>query len=161
MAQKSTVSRFLSWLALLLMVCLGLVLTGTYDRDIRLTDDVRITINRRFLELCVSYPDDKDPNVQNDGPAAKVETIESFGQLSRRDTCRMCSATVKPVDRYNLPLWWGVVAASSIVVGLLVLNRKPRIGCCKRCNYSLTGNQSGICPECGLAIETSKPGIDS
>lgn len=28
-------------------------------------------------------------------------------------------------------------------------------GHCQRCGYDLTGNESGICPECGQAIETS------
>jgi len=29
---------------------------------------------------------------------------------------------------------------------------KHPIGCCHSCNYNLTGNISGICPECGTPI---------
>ncbi len=29
--------------------------------------------------------------------------------------------------------------------------RQPRVGCCRKCNYDLTGNVFGRCPECGEA----------
>jgi predicted Zn-ribbon and HTH transcriptional regulator len=28
---------------------------------------------------------------------------------------------------------------------------------CQRCGYDLTGNMSGVCPECGLAVSPSDP----
>lgn len=30
--------------------------------------------------------------------------------------------------------------------------KRPGIACCVQCHYNLTGNTSGICPECGIAI---------
>ena len=30
--------------------------------------------------------------------------------------------------------------------------RRLHSGCCSRCGYNLTGNTSGVCPECGTAI---------
>ena len=35
--------------------------------------------------------------------------------------------------------------------------RPPRIGFCQKCGYNLTGNVSGICPECGTAIAAKAP----
>ncbi len=44
-----------------------------------------------------------------------------------------------------------------VIVGSLLfhtpeLSRIHRDGFCDRCNYDLTGNTSGKCPECGLRI---------
>jgi len=39
--------------------------------------------------------------------------------------------------------------------------RLPMPGCCHNCSYDLTGNISGVCPECGTVIEkpeTEEPG---
>jgi hypothetical protein len=47
---------------------------------------------------------------------------------------------------WNLPF----VVAVAVVVMLPRRYRKP--GHCTRCGYNLTGNVSGVCPECGLAI---------
>ena len=32
-------------------------------------------------------------------------------------------------------------------------NRRRRHGLCLKCGYDLTGNTSGVCPECGTAID--------
>jgi rubrerythrin len=29
------------------------------------------------------------------------------------------------------------------------LRQRPKVGCCTACGYNLTGNTSGVCPECG------------
>lgn len=36
------------------------------------------------------------------------------------------------------------------------LSRRPRRGHCRKCDYDLTGNTSGICPECGTKIGTGR-----
>lgn len=40
----------------------------------------------------------------------------------------------------------------------LTLFRKPDFppGCCRECGYDLTGNVSGVCPECGTPILTEQ-----
>lgn len=35
-------------------------------------------------------------------------------------------------------------------VGFLPRKRRPSL--CEKCDYDLTGNESGICPECGTPI---------
>ena len=36
---------------------------------------------------------------------------------------------------------------------LALLRRKRKPGQCIKCSYNLTGNESGVCPECGTEIE--------
>jgi hypothetical protein len=52
-----------------------------------------------------------------------------------------------------LPLWLPFLI---LLVPTLLLwrrdRRKPRPGFCRRCDYDLTGNTSGRCPECGTPI---------
>jgi hypothetical protein len=51
-----------------------------------------------------------------------------------------------------LPLAW--------LAHSLLQRRRNRAGLCATCNYNLTGNTSGVCPECGTAI-TSPPAQSS
>jgi hypothetical protein len=50
----------------------------------------------------------------------------------------------------RLPLWIPFMAIA-IPTGFLWWKHRRRMppGCCSRCGYSLTGNVSGVCPECG------------
>lgn len=48
-------------------------------------------------------------------------------------TCLLSVALLTPVFRGPVRRW-----------------RRKRAGCCLHCGYSLTGNRSGRCPECGL-----------
>ncbi|UCE58442.1 MAG: hypothetical protein JSU63_13480 [Phycisphaerales bacterium] len=58
---------------------------------------------------------------------------------------------------FMFPLWFPVVVFAAYP--LLLLWRRPirgwrrrRRGLCAECAYDLTGNLSGVCPECGTAI---------
>ena len=53
-----------------------------------------------------------------------------------------------------------IVDATLIVWGIRILQRSKReerrkSGFCEQCGYNLTGNTSGTCPECGMAVKTS------
>ena len=46
-----------------------------------------------------------------------------------------------------------ILAGPGIVLtALLVRRRRPRPGRCAECGYDLTGNESGVCPECGRKV---------
>ena len=47
----------------------------------------------------------------------------------------------------------------AFVRGPLRRYRRAKAGCCRKCGYSLVGNVSGVCPECGTSIsaEAKKP----
>ncbi|MEM6258951.1 MAG: hypothetical protein AAGI37_11620 [Planctomycetota bacterium] len=56
----------------------------------------------------------------------------------------------------NRSLIWSVVMLVSL--GVLIwtrsaINRKRDPRMCKQCGYNLTGNTSGLCPECGAEVE--------
>jgi hypothetical protein len=58
----------------------------------------------------------------------------------------------------ELPLWLPTLAAAVFAPFLWWLDRRRILpGHCARCGYDLTGNVSGMCPECGKRIaETSE-----
>jgi ribosomal protein L37E len=45
----------------------------------------------------------------------------------------------------------GGTAAASLVVAVWPARRRPSASLCRRCQYDLTGNESGVCAECGTA----------
>ncbi len=76
-----------------------------------------------------------------------------------RDLVRPEMWTKQPVfstrwNRYSLimPIWIPLLAAAIVTVWLWRSDRKFKSGCVE-CGYDLTGNISGVCPECGMAIE--------
>lgn len=46
--------------------------------------------------------------------------------------------------------WWCTLIA--LAVGLYFRENVPPEGHCEHCGYDLTGNVSGVCPECGREI---------
>ena len=63
-----------------------------------------------------------------------------------------CKGWGIPRELY-VPVWLLVVAVGFPTTILWWRDRRPKAGFCKVCKYNLTGNVSGICPECGTAME--------
>ena len=61
------------------------------------------------------------------------------------------------LDGWNMiviPLWLPLACVSLLTLVLFIRNRpQPLEGFCMECSYDLTGNVSGVCPECGTKIE--------
>jgi len=56
----------------------------------------------------------------------------------------------------DFPLWPILVATATLPSIWLVKSfRRPKREHCPKCSYSLTGNTSGVCPECGSKISAS------
>lgn len=53
-----------------------------------------------------------------------------------------------------IPYWLTIVTETLIGACLpaWMLHRRVREGLCVRCGYNLTGNVSGVCPECGVQV---------
>jgi len=47
---------------------------------------------------------------------------------------------------------FAIVLSVATLVAFAFGRRRAQAGCCAFCNYNLTGNISGICPECGTPI---------
>jgi hypothetical protein len=55
--------------------------------------------------------------------------------------------------RHELRLWWPfLLCATPTTAYWLWCKRRKRKNHCRQCGYNLTGNMSGICPECGTPI---------
>jgi len=55
-----------------------------------------------------------------------------------------------------VPFWAIVTLTASLPLWLNLLTtrrRCPKDRVCKSCGYNLTGNTSGVCPECGTTIK--------
>ena len=52
----------------------------------------------------------------------------------------------------RIPLAPPLIGLAAVTAFLWYRDRLIPPGCCKECGYDLTGNVSGICPECGTAI---------
>ena len=51
-----------------------------------------------------------------------------------------------------IPLWALVLVLAIPTLWLWCRDRRPPPGFCQTCAYDLTGNESGVCPECGEAV---------
>lgn len=58
---------------------------------------------------------------------------------------------------FSIPLNWfaGGSAVASLMFLITFLRKRRRLiacGACMKCGYDLTGNVSGVCPECGQRV---------
>ncbi len=63
------------------------------------------------------------------------------------------------------PIWIPLIVlpvypALVIIRGPYRRHRRHKKGLCLKCGYNLTGNVSGVCPECGRPIRMAEPGKD-
>jgi hypothetical protein len=76
-------------------------------------------------------------------------TVAGFALLHAGGT----DGTGIEVTQVAIPAW-APAAASAVLpaaAGARRVRRRPSAGRCRSCGYDLTGNVSGVCPECGLA----------
>ena len=56
------------------------------------------------------------------------------------------------MEDYFVPLWMPLAVASLPTAIFWYRDRQPRKGHCQSCGYNLTGNESGVCPECATPV---------
>jgi hypothetical protein len=56
-----------------------------------------------------------------------------------------------------VPLWIPVLLVGAPTAWLWWWDRRVPAGHCRGCRYDLTGNTTGICPECGAAAAQTRP----
>ena len=49
---------------------------------------------------------------------------------------------------------WPLFLLPAVGTVVLYWRHRPRPGLCRNCRYNLTGNVSGVCPECGTEVPT-------
>lgn len=55
-----------------------------------------------------------------------------------------------------LSLGYAVLMGIAVFLFLGAKRRRPEWPCCEQCDYNLTGNVSGVCPECGTPIQNEE-----
>ena len=63
--------------------------------------------------------------------------------------------------RVNCPAWIALVALAAypiiaLIRGPLRLRHRRKRGHCLECGYNLTGNTSGVCPECARCVDSDR-----
>lgn len=72
---------------------------------------------------------------------------------------------VRPISWENWrPLIWMFVQAAvgltcAFAVGFRCGTLPPLSGCCWKCDYDLSGNTSGVCPECGTKVDDASRNV--
>ena len=56
------------------------------------------------------------------------------------------------VSKLFCPIWMLLLPAALPTAYLFYRDRRHPPGHCQRCGYDLTGNESGVCPECGTEV---------
>jgi hypothetical protein len=84
------------------------------------------------------------------------EALEKRELERRRERDRWRDATLYYVcfPTWSAAVILGVFPAWAFVTGPLRRWRRRRKGLCVRCGYNLTGNVSGVCPECGNEVDS-------
>lgn len=86
-----------------------------------------------------------------------LHRFDTMGQLGFRWP-RVKSSSPFDSTLLVIPLWLLLLLSAAPAAAIAIQDqRSPGPGRCKRCQYDLTGNVSGVCPECGVKLENSHP----
>jgi hypothetical protein len=72
-----------------------------------------------------------------------------------RGGARAVRTVTSPTDYETvlwLPLWPAIMLFAIPAVWLWIIGRRGPPGACRKCGYDMTGNTSGVCPECGAGV---------
>ncbi len=87
---------------------------------------------------------------------------DDTGKLTREE--EHIRATTQPLQCFfQAPLWALITVAAvyptvAFIRGPVRRWRRRKKGACLKCGYDLTGNVTGVCPECGTAISETPKG---
>jgi hypothetical protein len=117
-----------------------------------------VVLNRGTASLYYQGPEFFDkpvvliPRQQSPPLLWKGSFLDFRGEIRRHRSGGSTHLTLR------VPLWAPALACLAILcvgpLGRAIRGRRRRLrGRCESCNYDLTGNMSGVCPECGVAIK--------
>jgi hypothetical protein len=143
---------------------------GREDPTVRLDPRLR-RIEGTYYGLWVGLPDG-GKNWKRGDPFARADAgvKDNFvGPASGYDPGQIPVLREMWVEFLSAPLvdWpqWPLTAAAAVppllwlalrARRLLILRCRRRLGLCLRCGYDLTGNASGVCSECGQAVQVER-----
>jgi hypothetical protein len=105
--------------------------------------------NRRGNTLLLELRSRNSHYPQRPEDMAKVEQV--------RAKINALNAEVSPAYISNRFRYWAIPFCFMVLPYVWIINFRRRqirlrVGLCPKCRYNLTGNTTGICPECGTAI---------
>lgn len=137
---------------------IGVVRPGTF-RFRRFGDSTTLMLffdgGQARLTCWISTDPSDDPSQASNVPYQA--RIERFGFGMEADFAFTGTNTISRMYRVMLPMW--ALLGTCLFYPTLAFFRGPftrmrrrRLNCCVPCGYSLIGNISGVCPECGSNI---------
>ena len=159
MARRSRIRRLLMWAASGASVLTLLLLAYGCQHTSGLKDNQQFEIRLIADHLIVFW-----------GPTTSWDSLASATWFRRPYWCSTPTVFLfsprppAPARSVAIPLWIVFIASGGLAGGLWLTGRhssaamRIRTGHCVHCGYNLTGNVSGVCPECGTAVASSKAG---
>lgn len=138
-----------------------------YLVDIRASGNVRVGLGIENGALLIVHMESIEPGSTPIGREIRLARFRLWRQVLKDPI--LCGqpllvsmsgggiTTLKLVHGMRIPCWGAVVLfAAYPTIGLLrgpLRRRRRRRGhLCQKCGYNLTGNVSGVCPECGRSL---------
>ena len=110
-----------------------------------------------FRLVSNAYRHEHDPPVMWSGRIVSVVLLVASALVYGDVTFGPPSSSTDALVFVFFPLWLLGGGAVILLVSVSVLRRRMEEhllpGHCKECGYNLTGNVSGVCPECGTEVE--------
>ena len=111
----------------------------------------RITIRRGMIDIIIHRPTDD---------RSRGDTVLHFAKFKYESYSVHGSGVRRKIyvriPLYGLMLLFGGWPLWLLISGLNRRKRRRNRGLCFDCGYDLTGNESGVCPECGSSIALKK-----
>ncbi len=144
---------------LLLVAAWGITLRWPVSHDLQTgqrVSAVGITYGEVWLLRIQPLP--SSPNIHTTVQYA----LPAGGAAARNYGLVLPTCNKGPVGPYStfhvsVPIWLLLLAIGLPTCALYFRRRRRRPGHCVQCDYDLTGNVTGVCPECGLAYAPDTP----
>jgi predicted RNA-binding Zn-ribbon protein involved in translation (DUF1610 family) len=116
-------------------------------RWVYLQDNVYVLLTGGCVEAAVAADSRHFDVLRQSRPGISL-TMLSFANLARIPRLSLSGR----IPNGRLPLWIPLLLGLSPLLAVLLPARRTDHDQCSECDYDLTGNLSGVCPECGTRI---------
>jgi hypothetical protein len=72
--------------------------------------------------------------------------------VGREPTAPLVFLCGRQLAAWDIPLWAPTVISAALLLISPFTRKQRKPGSCGHCGYDLTGNVSGVCPECGTRV---------
>ncbi len=142
--------KWLTRCSLLVAVpCLGLTVLAQFSMALIASRHAQIQVERGSIQIYWQPNGFGSWSISLLPPAGSI--VDAFASGYRVQALNINGSPDGRLTYLVLPHWLTNLIAWSLFLILWRKSLKQPTGHCQRCGYDLTGNESGACPECGLA----------